>query len=80
MKELKEKAKEFLKNSGNNNDYTSLKNLIKGFNKTDIEGIPDEAFKYVKYIFESFYSEMTETATQRCSQEKVFRKYAANLQ
>ena len=62
MKELKEKAKEFLKNSGNNNDYTSLKNLIKGFDKADIESIPDEAFKYVRYLFESFYSEMNTEA------------------
>lgn len=45
LKVLKEKAKKFLNKSGNINDYTSLKNLIKGFDEADIDDIPDEAFK-----------------------------------
>ena len=45
------------------------------------EGSEDvRIFKLSLRIFQDKKLKLTEAATQRCSQEKIFRKYAANLQ
>lgn len=61
--ELKKKAKTFLDNSQNKvNDYTSLKNIVKGFTDGEIQNIPDDVFRVAAWKFGQLKNIEKETA------------------